>query len=56
MDDSDGIDDVEKLMQGRLPPYIVECILVAGFDTPKVISSMDTSEIPIIQSQSLNHH
>lgn len=42
----DGIYDVESFMRDRLPPYVVKCFLVAGFDTPDVIASMDTSENP----------
>ncbi len=42
----DGINDVESFMQDRLPPYVVKCFLAAGFDTPEVITSMDTSENP----------
>ena len=46
VDNSDGIDDVESFMQDKLPPYVVKCFLAAGFDTPDVIASMDTSENP----------
>ena len=46
MDNSDGIDDDESFMQDKLPPYVVKCFLAAGFDTPDVIASMDTSENP----------
>ena len=49
MDNSDGIDDVESFLQDKLPPYVVKCFLAAGFDTPDVIASMDTSENPSLE-------
>ena len=38
--------DVVSLLRKRLPKYIVNCFLAAGYDVPDVISSMDTSEQP----------
>ena len=38
--------DVDVLMNERFPPYVVQCLLTAGFDTAEVISSMDSCENP----------
>lgn len=38
--------DVRSLTKERLPQYIVNCFLAAGFDVPDVITSMDISEQP----------
>ena len=38
--------DVLLLMKQRLPEYVVNCFLAAGFDVPEVISAMDISENP----------
>ena len=35
--------DVESLMRKRLPAYIVNCLLAAGYDSADVICSMDTT-------------
>ena len=37
---------VMRLMKQKLPPYIVNCVVSAGFDEVEVLSSMDTSENP----------
>ena len=37
---------VMRLMKQKLPPYIVNCVVSAGFDEIEVLSSMDTSENP----------
>ena len=37
---------VIRLMKQKLPPYIVNCVVSAGFDEVEVLSSMDTSENP----------
>ena len=42
--DKTGEIDIVKLMEERLPPYVVRCFLAAGYDTPEVISSMDICE------------
>ena len=42
--DKTGEIDIVKLMEERLPPYVVRCFLAAGYDTPEVISSMDIRE------------
>ena len=34
------------LMNERFPPYVMQCLLTAGFDTAEVISSMDSCENP----------
>ena len=36
----------ERLMRLRLPAYIVNCLLVAGFDTLDVIAKMDVRQEP----------
>ncbi|KAL5487132.1 hypothetical protein EMCRGX_G019698 [Ephydatia muelleri] len=36
----------ERLMRLRLPAYIVNCLLVAGFDTLDVIAKMDVGQEP----------
>ena len=33
-------------MRSRLPPYIVNCLLVAGFDTLDVLAKMDVGREP----------
>ena len=38
--------DVLLLMKQRLPQYVVNCFLAAGFDVPEVISAMDISANP----------
>ena len=35
-----------EFMKEKLPPYVVQCFLAAGFDTAEVISSMDPSDDP----------
>ena len=36
----------ERSMRLRLPAYIVNCLLVAGFDTLDVIAKMDVGQEP----------
>ena len=38
--------DALELMRQRLPVYVVNCFLAAGYDVPEVISNMDVSENP----------
>ena len=38
--------DVVSLMRERLPQYIMNCFLAAGFDVQEIISSMDVSHNP----------
>ena len=38
--------DVLELMRQRLPVYVVNCLLAAGYDVIEVISNMDVSENP----------
>ena len=38
--------DVLELMRQRLPVYVVNCLLAAGYDVMEVISNMDVSENP----------
>lgn len=38
--------DVLELMKQRLPAYVVNCLLAAGYDVIEVISNMDVSENP----------
>ena len=38
--------DILNLLQKRLPPYVVNCFMVSGFDSIDVITSMDVSEKP----------
>ncbi len=35
-----------SLMHNKLPPYVVKCLLAAGFDVVEVVASMDISEKP----------
>ena len=40
------IEEATKLMKQRLPEYVVNCFISAGFDTLAVIADMDTSSEP----------
>ena len=36
--------DVLEMMKQKLPEYVVKCLISAGYDEIKVLSTMDTSE------------
>ena len=36
--------DTVKLLESKLPPYVVNCLKAAGFDNVDTICSMDVSE------------
>ena len=38
--------DVVDFMKKKLPPYVVGCLIAAGYDSFDVILGMDTSESP----------
>ena len=49
--DGDGseeskVQSVEQLLRSTLPDYIVNCLLVAGFDTLDVLARMDVGSQP----------
>ena len=44
--------DVLLLMKQRLPEYVVNCFLAAGFDVPEVISAMENPGNSITQIES----
>lgn len=44
MSDEHSEIDVLALMQKELPPYVVKCFLLSGYDEKEVIKSMDTSD------------
>ena len=39
-------EDFLALMHDKLPPYVVKCMLAAGFDVVEVVTSMDLSDKP----------
>ena len=44
---------VMRLIKQKLPPYIVNCVVSAGFDEVEVLCSMDTSKTLVIQLRKL---
>ena len=43
VDDNELTDEALHLMKSKLPQYVVNCLVAAGFDTLKVLSMMDVS-------------
>ncbi len=39
-------EDFFALMHNKLPPYVVKCMLAAGFDVVEVVAPMDLSDKP----------